>query len=346
MSFISAAFSFTIRRKASSEILRLASAEQERVRVVGAALVERSGIGPQGVTRGPAAARPESACRRPPTRLRRAGSRPRVAESARCGRSANFPSSASFAPCRPAESFPPPPLPSDIVPGSCRCATGCCSRCRSCPSTSAAPRSVRLVEDLARPRARARRRDQPALADVDEPDVQGALHGRHRRPRGEGHPPRPEQLLASCSTASAASASKARRRPRAVHARARSSASPSRSMRDVELDALGARPARGHARGPRPHAQPARATPPGILDNVREPGALANLIASNFPQAQAQRRRQAGDPRGLRREGARAPRARDGGPPARGPPRQEGDLLDGAGGDGQDRSASTSSASR
>jgi ATP-dependent Lon protease len=25
----------------------------------------------------------------------------------------------------------------------------------------------------------------------------------------------------------------------------------------------------------------------GILDNVREPGALADLIASNFPQAQA-----------------------------------------------------------
>src|SRR3954471_6348420 len=61
---------------------------------------------------------------------------------------------------------------------------------------------------------------------------------------------------------------------------------PESLVRDVELDALGTRLREATREGlgllpnlPRDTA--------GILDNVREPGALADLIASNFPQAQA-----------------------------------------------------------
>ena len=67
----------------------------------------------------------------------------------------------------------------------------------------------------------------------------------------------------------------------------------------------------------------------GILDNVRESGALADLVASNLTPGAGLRRRQAEDPRDLRREGARA-RGRPHGPaPARAPPRPEGGLDDG-----------------
>ncbi|MBK6513764.1 MAG: endopeptidase La [Polyangiaceae bacterium] len=61
---------------------------------------------------------------------------------------------------------------------------------------------------------------------------------------------------------------------------------PESLARDVELDALGT--------SLREHTREVLALMPnlpkdtaGILDNVREPGALADLIASNFPQAQA-----------------------------------------------------------
>lgn len=62
---------------------------------------------------------------------------------------------------------------------------------------------------------------------------------------------------------------------------------PEPLMRDVELDALGAglREATREVLSLMPNLPRDTA---GILDNVREPGALADLIASNFPQAQAQ----------------------------------------------------------
>lgn len=61
---------------------------------------------------------------------------------------------------------------------------------------------------------------------------------------------------------------------------------PESLARDVELDALGASLREGtrEVLGLMPNLPKDTA---GILDNVREPGALADLIASNFPQAQA-----------------------------------------------------------
>jgi len=61
---------------------------------------------------------------------------------------------------------------------------------------------------------------------------------------------------------------------------------PESLARDVELDALGAglREATREVLQLMPNLPKDTA---GILDNVREPGALADLIASNFPQAQA-----------------------------------------------------------
>jgi ATP-dependent Lon protease len=68
--------------------------------------------------------------------------------------------------------------------------------------------------------------------------------------------------------------------------RARVERVPESLSRDVELDALGAslREATREVLGLMPNLPKDTA---GILDNVREPGALADLIASNFPQAQA-----------------------------------------------------------
>jgi ATP-dependent Lon protease len=61
---------------------------------------------------------------------------------------------------------------------------------------------------------------------------------------------------------------------------------PESLVRDVELEALGAglRESTREVLGLMPNLPRDTA---GILDNVREPGALADLIASNFPQAQA-----------------------------------------------------------
>jgi len=61
---------------------------------------------------------------------------------------------------------------------------------------------------------------------------------------------------------------------------------PESLVRDVELDALGAalREATREVLGLMPNLPRDTA---GILDNVREPGALADLIASNFPEEQA-----------------------------------------------------------
>ena len=61
---------------------------------------------------------------------------------------------------------------------------------------------------------------------------------------------------------------------------------PESLVRDVELDALGTglRESTREVLGLMPNLPRDTA---GILDNVREPGALADLIASNFPQAQA-----------------------------------------------------------
>ena len=61
---------------------------------------------------------------------------------------------------------------------------------------------------------------------------------------------------------------------------------PESIVRDVELDALGAglRESTREVLGLMPNLPRDTA---GILDNVREPGALADLIASNFPQAHA-----------------------------------------------------------
>ncbi|NUP12154.1 MAG: endopeptidase La [Polyangiaceae bacterium] len=61
---------------------------------------------------------------------------------------------------------------------------------------------------------------------------------------------------------------------------------PESLARDVELDALGTSLREGtrEVLGLMPNLPKDTA---GILDNVREPGALADLIASNFPQAQA-----------------------------------------------------------
>ncbi|MBL9024210.1 MAG: endopeptidase La [Myxococcales bacterium] len=68
--------------------------------------------------------------------------------------------------------------------------------------------------------------------------------------------------------------------------RARIERIPESLSRDVELDALGAslRESTREVLGLMPNLPKDTA---GILDNVREPGALADLIASNFPQAQA-----------------------------------------------------------
>ncbi|WP_437580268.1 S16 family serine protease [Sorangium sp. So ce887] len=68
--------------------------------------------------------------------------------------------------------------------------------------------------------------------------------------------------------------------------RARIERIPESLVRDVELEALGAglREATREVLGLMPNLPRDTA---GILDNVREPGALADLIASNFPQAQA-----------------------------------------------------------
>ncbi len=61
---------------------------------------------------------------------------------------------------------------------------------------------------------------------------------------------------------------------------------PESLVRDIELDALGTglREATREVLALMPNLPRDTA---GILDNVREPGALADLIASNFPQAQA-----------------------------------------------------------
>jgi ATP-dependent Lon protease len=61
---------------------------------------------------------------------------------------------------------------------------------------------------------------------------------------------------------------------------------PEPLVRDAELDALGVRlrESTREVLGLLPNLPPETA---GILDNVREPGALADLIASNLPQAQA-----------------------------------------------------------
>src|SRR3954468_2487167 len=70
------------------------------------------------------------------------------------------------------------------------------------------------------------------------------------------------------------------------YARAKIERIPESLVRDVELDALGA----GLREATREVLQLMPNLPrdtAGILDNVREPGALADLIASNFPQAQA-----------------------------------------------------------
>ena len=75
-------------------------------------------------------------------------------------------------------------------------------------------------------------------------------------------------------------------RARAVHARARSSASPRRSSA-TSSSTRSARSLRESTRevlGLMPNLPKETA---GILDNVREPGALADLIASNFPHEQA-----------------------------------------------------------
>ncbi|HTJ81480.1 MAG TPA: endopeptidase La, partial [Polyangiaceae bacterium] len=68
--------------------------------------------------------------------------------------------------------------------------------------------------------------------------------------------------------------------------RARVERVPESLGRDVELDALGTtlRESTREVLGLMPNLPKDTA---GILDNVREPGALADLIASNFPQAQA-----------------------------------------------------------
>jgi ATP-dependent Lon protease len=68
--------------------------------------------------------------------------------------------------------------------------------------------------------------------------------------------------------------------------RARVERVPESLARDVELDALGTslRESTREVLALMPNLPKDTA---GILDNVREPGALADLIASNFPQAQA-----------------------------------------------------------
>ena len=188
---------------------------------------------------------------------------------------------------------------------SSRSATRCCFPMSVVPINVRRPRSVRLVEDLlGRERALVGVR-QPALARRRRADVQGALHGRHRRPRGEGDPPRAEQLLGRAERPRRASAVKGTGAPRALHARARSSASRESLVRDVEARRASARAcARRRARCSG-SCRTCRATPPASSTTCASPAPLADLIASNFPQAQASRRRQAGDPRGLRRQGPR-----------------------------------------
>ncbi len=184
----------------------------------------------------------------------------------------------------------------------------------------------------ARARARPGRRAQPALGRRRRADLQGALRDRHRRPRGQGHPPRAQQLLGGAQRPGPLPRQE-HRLARALHARqdrARTGVAGARRR----ARRPGRRPPRVHARGARPDAQP----PPRHRRHPRQraragrPGRSHRL---QLPPGPGQRRRQGGDPRGVRRQDPRPPGARHGGPPARGAPREEGDLLDGAGGDGQ-----------
>jgi ATP-dependent Lon protease len=97
------------------------------------------------------------------------------------------------------------------------------------------------------------------------------------------------------------------RAPRAVHARpGRAHPGGPRARRRARRARR--EPARVDARGARAQPNLPKETA-GVLDNVRESGALADLIASNLTPSKP-RRRQAAHPRDVRPEGARPRRPR------------------------------------
>ncbi|MCC6552165.1 MAG: LON peptidase substrate-binding domain-containing protein, partial [Polyangiaceae bacterium] len=146
------------------------------------------------------------------------------------------------------------------------------------------PRSVRLVEDLlGRERALVGVISQRS-PDVDEPTFKELY--------GVGTVARVVKVIRlGPSNYSVVLNGLGRFRARAPaslepYMRAKIERIPESLVRDVELEALGAglREATREVLGLMPNLPRDTA---GILDNVREPGALADLIASNFPQAQA-----------------------------------------------------------
>ena len=148
------------------------------------------------------------------------------------------------------------------------------------------PRSVRLVEDsLGHERAVVgivSQRD----AEVDEPGFERPLRGRHRRARREGasasgptnysvvlHGLARFQIVAARRRSSRTCARASGASPRTSSATSSSTRS-ARSLREAMREVLALMP-----NLPRETA--------GILDNVRESGALADLIASNLTPEQA-----------------------------------------------------------
>src|SRR5499427_2849279 len=152
------------------------------------------------------------------------------------------------------------------------------------PPASSEPRSVRLVEDLlGKERALVGVLSQRS-PDVDEPTFKELFT--------VGTVARVVKVIRlGPSNYSVVLNGLGRFRVRGIsslepYMRARIERIPESLVRDVELDALGAglRESTREVLGLMPNLPRDTA---GILDNVREPGALADLIASNFPQAQA-----------------------------------------------------------
>src|SRR5499427_10317398 len=152
------------------------------------------------------------------------------------------------------------------------------------PPASSEPRSVRLVEDLlGKERALVGVLSQRS-PDVDEPTFKELFT--------VGTVARVVKVIRlGPSNYSVVLNGLGRFRVRGIsslepYMRAKIERIPESLVRDVELDALGAglREATREVLGLMPNLPRDTA---GILDNVREPGALADLIASNFPQAQA-----------------------------------------------------------
>ena len=191
----------------------------------------------------------------------------------------------------------------------CRSAIRCCFRCRSCPINVGRPRSVRLVEDLlgnerALVGVLTQRNAETVEPTFEDLYAVGTLArvvkvirlgpsnysvvlnglGRFRLAAPHGLEPYMRAEVAA--------------RPRAERSARRARASSAQRLRERTREVLALMP-----NLPKETAS--------ILDNVREPGALADLIASNFPEEHAgiavrQGILEAFDVESARRAGARA----------------------------------------